>query len=267
MEQQLEGGAVGGEEERRQRKAATQALIKTFERATKPLQDLLSGLVGVKPPDYGSMEVRSTLFPPCSYLPSFSRLSFNPVNCSAQSHSEIPRIQGSHRCTSTLRDTTHTSLPRLHIHTPGYHVYKVTTAAHPHICHCCFQVGFEAQIRVEIVGAIVSVCEVQDWQVAKQHAAVLQQRRAAKGGSSAAPAVLNVEVSTSAFLLTCPSWPAHGRALLSHSLYNAIYSFIYAIYSLYMQSTVCQLATVTRFCCLCQLVRCLCIHQHIDACA
>lgn len=89
VEQQLEGGAVGGEEERRLRKAATRALIKTFDRATKPLQDLLSGLAGVKPPDYGSL---------------------------------------------------------------------------------------------------------QDWQTAKQHAAVLQQRRAAKGGSSAAPAVLNVEL-------------------------------------------------------------------------
>lgn len=89
VEQKLEGGALGGNKERQLRKAATRKLIKTFEQATKPVQDLLSTLSGVKPPDYGSL---------------------------------------------------------------------------------------------------------QDWQLAKQHAAVLQQRRAAKGNSSATPTALNVEL-------------------------------------------------------------------------
>ena len=55
MEQQFEGGQTGGEEERRARKAAARMLLASFERATKPVRDVLERLKGVAPPDYGPL--------------------------------------------------------------------------------------------------------------------------------------------------------------------------------------------------------------------
>lgn len=57
MEQQFEGGQMGGEEERRARKAAARALLASFERATKPVRELLERLKNVAPPDYGPLQV------------------------------------------------------------------------------------------------------------------------------------------------------------------------------------------------------------------
>lgn len=51
---------MGGEEERRARKAKAKALLAQFERTTKPVRELLERLKNSTPPDYGPLQVCRT---------------------------------------------------------------------------------------------------------------------------------------------------------------------------------------------------------------
>ncbi len=83
--QQFSGGQTGDEAERRRRREASKALLAQFERAVKPIRDLLTQLRDKKSPDYGPLQACASLAHPAHNFTLHLRLGtmhWMPPYCS-----------------------------------------------------------------------------------------------------------------------------------------------------------------------------------------
>lgn len=61
MQQRFGGGETGDDVARRKRRDALRRLEAHMEEALRPVRDLIQQLKGVQPPDYGTLDVRTTV--------------------------------------------------------------------------------------------------------------------------------------------------------------------------------------------------------------